>query len=418
MGGLMYLLSAGRTPIGISVAGDGWSNQYAGVVNVQRILQKAACGATNVAYGQIPYTVLSNDGFSGQHGAGLPPQTYLDGIDFALASNCSSSPWPVLPAFPYPFGAAKLIVDTVKASDTPVDMLLLGPFTNLARALSLEPGILNRIGTLYVSGGKFAEAILVPEDMESTASGFYMSNTEPRKNGGQNFFLDAIATSMVFGAVQRCQAAQQRDCPEIEIMSSDAQHMLQGSPPEEIEALCAGKCTGEFSAKVEAYFKAISPCGGQPISAIYYWDESAAAMAAGKANEFCSEWAEEKFVINLDNGPLYSAGIHDPINGVAARICKKANRSRFIDIFWEPIRQNDAAHLCPVNSNEEGLASRLYKDATVDVAADVGLRKAFLPGTIFFSVAVVVALACLVRHKLPGVQQTELLQQSVEPDLE
>lgn len=324
----------------------------------QRILQNAGCGASDVAYGDVPFTVLNNEPlFNGQHYQNMPPQQYLDGIDTALSSNCSSSPWKLAPAFPYPFGAAQLIISSVKASRVPIDILLLGPFTNFARALSLDPSILTNIGTVYVSGGAFyAGRLKLPE---TSVSGFYPSE-HPKKYGGQNYFLDAIATSMVFGAIQRCQQGEEHgfsvSCPEVKIMSTEAQHMLQASTPEEVERLCAGKCTDKFNAKVEAYWEAYEVCADESLSDIYYWDESAAVMAAGWGDVFCTEWVEKTFLIDLDNGKFYSAAVERK-DGVRAKVCMKADRSRFLEVYWEPFRKN-STNMC--NNFGEFIPSRLY----------------------------------------------------------
>jgi inosine-uridine nucleoside N-ribohydrolase len=53
---------------------------------------------------------------------------------------------------PSPFGAIELIKLTLKYSKIPVDILVLGPMTNLATAISEDRSIVSKIGTVYFSG--------------------------------------------------------------------------------------------------------------------------------------------------------------------------------------------------------------------------------------------------------------------------
>lgn len=351
MGALMCLLAKQEDIIGITVEGNGWSNQYAGAINVQRIMQFANCSKVEVSFGELPYTVLSNAGFNGQHAVDLPPQEYLDGIDLTLSGNCSNSSWPYRPSFFYPHGAARLIVDAVMSADAhTVDLLLLGPFTNIARAVALEPKLVRRLRTIYVSGGDFSSDLEAwSADADSKTAGFYTSKTEPHSSGGQNMFLDAIATSMVLSSVQRCQAdlasgsSATRRCPEMRFMSGSAQHQLPASTSAQIDVLCPS-CMSRFSARVKAYMQALSPCGGQPIDEIYYWDESAAVMASQRGDgSFCSEWTQVSAVVQLANGPFYSSLVKVPSEaaGVSVHVCTSANITKFLEDFWAPLNANE-----------------------------------------------------------------------------
>jgi inosine-uridine nucleoside N-ribohydrolase len=53
---------------------------------------------------------------------------------------------------PSPFDAIELMVYTLKYSQRPVDILALGPLTNIAAAISRDRSIVPKIGTLYLSG--------------------------------------------------------------------------------------------------------------------------------------------------------------------------------------------------------------------------------------------------------------------------
>lgn len=53
---------------------------------------------------------------------------------------------------PSPFDAVELIVYILKYSIRPVDILVLGPMTNIAAAIIRDRSIVPKIGTLYISG--------------------------------------------------------------------------------------------------------------------------------------------------------------------------------------------------------------------------------------------------------------------------
>ncbi len=53
---------------------------------------------------------------------------------------------------PSPFEAVELMIYTLKYSQRPVDILALGPFTNIAAAIIRDRSIVSKIGTVYVSG--------------------------------------------------------------------------------------------------------------------------------------------------------------------------------------------------------------------------------------------------------------------------
>ncbi len=53
---------------------------------------------------------------------------------------------------PSPFEAVELMVYTLKYSSQPVDILALGPLTNIAAAIIRDRSIVPKIGTVYISG--------------------------------------------------------------------------------------------------------------------------------------------------------------------------------------------------------------------------------------------------------------------------
>jgi len=76
----------------------------------------------------------------------------LSGIDTYLTSSTCLNQSTNIFLQPSPFEAVELIIYTLKYSQRPVDILALGPFTNIAAAIIRDRSIVPKIGTLYVSG--------------------------------------------------------------------------------------------------------------------------------------------------------------------------------------------------------------------------------------------------------------------------
>ena len=135
MGALMYLFQAGVDVAGVAVDRNGWSNQYAGVTNVQRIVQAAGCarGSVSVSYGERGFTVLGDGEYNSAHWGDLPWQWILYGVDHTLTNGCADHIWEVEPTPAFPYRASKMVTKALEGER--MDVLVLGTFTTLARAL-------------------------------------------------------------------------------------------------------------------------------------------------------------------------------------------------------------------------------------------------------------------------------------------
>ena len=89
-----------------------------------------------------------------------------------------------------PVPAARLIVDTITQSSQPVVVFLSGTHTNLAEALRLQPGIIDKIQDVYVMGG----SIHVPGNIKSDWPSIDNSVAE------WNIWVDPVAAQEVFAS--------------------------------------------------------------------------------------------------------------------------------------------------------------------------------------------------------------------------
>ena len=90
------------------------------------------------------------------------------------------------PSFPLPLPERKVeekhacsyIIDTLRNAQEKIDICAIGPLTNIAMALRLDPTIVNNIGTIYIMGG-----------------GLYIGNRTPLAEA--NFYDDPEAAEIV-----------------------------------------------------------------------------------------------------------------------------------------------------------------------------------------------------------------------------
>ncbi len=90
------------------------------------------------------------------------------------------------PSFPLPLPERKVeekhacsyIIDTLRNAEEKIDICAVGPLTNIAMALRLDPTIVNNIGTIYIMGG-----------------GLYIGNRTPLAEA--NFYDDPEAAEIV-----------------------------------------------------------------------------------------------------------------------------------------------------------------------------------------------------------------------------
>jgi len=349
MEAIMYLLAKNTEIAAISADKNGWSNQFSGVTNIQRMLQAAGCprGQVSVAYGETSYTILSGgvngSAFNGGHYLDLPPQLFLDGINnvFIGCPVEGSVVLPVQPVAPYPLQGHAMVVNAFKEYGK-LDVLILGTSTTLARAIEADRSILSMMGTITYSGGFLLDldaTTVTPEDIDTTKEGFYKGCLPPcdvfddTEVAGWNFFLDANAAASIFSSVQACRDEGMSSCPTIKLMSIQAQQgYLSYSCPAEIAEYC-DPCDEGFSKIVKDFGSTMAECTGQTYKDLSYWDQSAAVVADGD-DSFCTDWQTIKIMVSLVNGPTWSKLIYDDELGVEVEFCAEADRDAFMTEFW------------------------------------------------------------------------------------
>ena len=145
---LPYLLTLpGRDVLANTVTGTGVAHCPPGAANARAIAQAVGSGVPT-ACGPIPTT----GGLHPFPDAWRYPADELYGIDLPLGASRTGGG-----------GAVQLLADVVGASDQPVEILTLGPLTNVAALLAAVPSAADRISRLVLMGG----AIDAPGNVEA-----------------------------------------------------------------------------------------------------------------------------------------------------------------------------------------------------------------------------------------------------------
>jgi pyrimidine-specific ribonucleoside hydrolase len=165
---LCYLLERPDISVrAITVEGTGVAHGPAGARNVLRLLRALGIHRTiPVGYGQ-PSPLAGTQAF---------PPAWRDGADGMYHLG--------LPAWPGPQpseSAVHLLTGTIGGSARPVELITLGPFTDIALALRADPGIAHKVAMIYAMAG----AVRV-------------NGNEPKyANAEWNVYVDAVAASQV-----------------------------------------------------------------------------------------------------------------------------------------------------------------------------------------------------------------------------
>jgi len=136
---ILYLLAQpGVNVAAITVTGTGEAHCAPGVQNAQRIT--ALAGQPDIPVACETETPLAgNHAFPDAWRAGVDS---LQGIELPEGSTDQQET-----------SAVNLLKSTIEGSDQPVTLVTLGPLTNVALALRDDPGLADKIGSIYIMGG-------------------------------------------------------------------------------------------------------------------------------------------------------------------------------------------------------------------------------------------------------------------------
>lgn len=172
---MLYLLNHPPTEIkAITIASTGEAHCEAAHRNVTGLLQLTHQTT-------IPVTCGRNQPLAGNHRFPDWLRKSADSLAGAAKSLPKTKKSPS-------HDAVRLLTDTIQNSKTPIDILEIGPLTNLAELINQHPEIKNKIRMIYIMGG----AINVPGNLKCT-------NPEIKNAKAEwNIYIDPVAADIVF----------------------------------------------------------------------------------------------------------------------------------------------------------------------------------------------------------------------------
>jgi len=346
---IAYLLNEPSVSIkALTVVSTGWVDQVPGGTNLRRLTQFFGCPKIPVGVGSdVGFTSTTDD-----HSAWLLPnpafKTAVNNV-FTFQSNTTNCSAPYLAPNPKghsPLDAEELITHTLKTSDEPVDLLMLGPFTNLARAIKADPSIIDSIGTVYISGGDL-NTWGVPDTLEQELQGPRFPYTAITKGATWNVWLDPYAVHYVISSLSYWPKP-----PKVVAITEQGQNTLpMGPDPFESADLSSHSERFKF---VHDFIHSFAQCYGvgQDISQFKWWDQSAALLMVdvmnGNHSDVCTEWHTTTISMNLNNGPKFGQ-MFEYEDGIQMDMCISMNKTAFLTSFWGQI-ESDKRDECPVDN--------------------------------------------------------------------
>ncbi|CAF1336158.1 unnamed protein product [Adineta steineri] len=331
---ILYLINVPTVDVvAITTVGDGFSAPLYSTSNVLSLLGLVGCTDG------IP--VASGFSVSSLSTGWTVANSILTGIDdYLTSSSCLNQSTDIF-LQPSPFDAVELIIYTLKYSQRPVDILVLGPFTNIAAAITRDRSIVSKIGTLYVSGGQFKSISDYPTLIPNPSLGTYPYLVKP-SGTSSNVFLDLLAVQRVDDSLIKNYVA----------MPSSIQHQLPANLSQVDMKLKALNIT--LSPFIYKLITSLANCTNQAESAIYWWDNSAAQlmvqMQNNNTNGFCTTFqnVQSLYILSADSDQLFGQGLIDFQNTLPNTeglsnytICTQANEDTFLTEFLTKISSNN-----------------------------------------------------------------------------
>ncbi|CAM2709738.1 unnamed protein product [Rotaria socialis] len=298
---ILYLMNGPTIDIlAVTTVGDGYSAPLYSASNVISMLGLVGC-TDGVAVGSGLSTPSLPNGF-------ILSSSILGGIDTYLSSPSCLNQSVNIYLQPSPFDSVELIVYALKYSQQPVDVLALGPFTNIAAAIVRDRSIIPKIGTLYVS--------------------------------------DVLAVQRV----------DDSGIKKLVAIPSTVQKQLPTNISQVNMKLKQLNIT--LSPFIYGLITSLAKCTNQSESTIYWWDNSAAQLMVqlqnNVTNGFCTAFqnVESLYILSADADQLFGQGLTDfqntrpNTNGLSNyTICAQTNSDTFLTEFLTKI-SSDKFYSC------------------------------------------------------------------------
>jgi len=328
---IAYLLAEPTIEVkAISVLADGWSHQWAGVVNVMRLTQFFGQPDIPVAYSP---KYNSDTQLNLKEPNELPNPSLLPGVDNFLSEYV---PLPFNERPPSWMYGPRLVRETLRKSATPMDIIELGPLTTLAQVLQEEPELFrSKVRTLYFSGGEVVQRNASKTDKVWPYSVGSTSFTgDPPGSVAWNIFSDPIAANSVFSFGVDLVLATGPYLDRLQFYENDTQFIPQ----------TCGIVPATF---LRDLVHELPIAANQPPSQLQYWDEGTAVLAVQMIRHHgnpqaavCTQFGQTQFALMMEDGnnATVSGGRYSRLLenrfGQPALQCLQANETEFKLVFY------------------------------------------------------------------------------------
>ena len=277
--------------LAITVGCNGWSQQWAGVMSIMRLTKYFGQPDIPVAFSfrYNPDTQLNLN-----EPNGLPDPTLLTGKGNFL-SEFVGLPFNIRP--PSWMYTGRLLTETLWKSARKVDIIALGPLTNLAHFLQDSPRLFYlKVNRIYNSGGTVVSRSSTPTDKVWPYSAPDTSVTGNPPDTEWNIFSDPVAANSVlsFGVPIALATSTYTDGMQFYLNDTD---------------FIPASCDADRAAVVTKMVLTLPTADGEEPSDLRYWDESAMVLFVqmirngGKAQAaVCTEWETKRFAVMLEAG--------------------------------------------------------------------------------------------------------------------
>jgi pyrimidine-specific ribonucleoside hydrolase len=175
-GAMLFLLKCRSVSVdAVSVVGSGESSSEKGVEHALQLIELAKHSPIPVGAGlSIP-----------SRGANQFPAKWREEADQLLGIEL-----PPVKSAAKGVDGVKLMLDTIHSASAPVDLLALGPLTDVAELLDKHPSVRTRLRAVYIMGGavKVAGNLRVPGGVSNNGTAEW------------NMYIDPHAANLVFGS--------------------------------------------------------------------------------------------------------------------------------------------------------------------------------------------------------------------------
>ena len=301
---ILYLLNKKDVKVvGIVIDGNGETHCDAtndnhasiGAKNALRLVKLAGKESENipVACG-FPYSLKGNHAFPAawRHDADS-----MSGLDLPFTSVVPSKE-----------NGAQLISSLLKKSDTKIDIVALGPLTNIAYALEAEPTLKHHIQSIIIMGG----AVNVPGNLDDPGA----PKTE-NTTAEWNIFIDPHSAQIVFKSSVPIQLIPLDGTNDVPVTMDFANKLKT-------------KITTPSAQFV--YNHLIKETNFILSGKFYFWDPLTATIMT---NPDICEFKEYKLSVNDSEGTESGRTFINQEHGSPVDVCIKANKEKFEQVLLE-----------------------------------------------------------------------------------